>query len=124
MNNTACPHCGQSNEIPAHYINKEVKCPSCRESYLATSKSEPAKTPEQRYKEELSDALARNWIMISEGPSGAQMELPKTMKTQTKVALILGFVLLIAWGFGIILIAAALIDYAMQKKQTKFIARH
>ena len=61
--------------------------------------------------------------MISEGPSGAQMELPKKMKGQTKGALVIGFLLILAWGFGIIIIIAALIDYAMQKKQTKFISR-
>ena len=52
------------------------------------------------------------------------MELPKKMKTQTKVALVVGFFLLfLFWGLGAIVMIAALIDYAMQKKQTKFISR-
>ena len=78
---------------------------------------------DEKYTRLLKAALAEGWIMISEGPSGAQLELPKKMKTQTKVALVLGFFLLFLWGLGVIVMIAALIDYAMQKKQTKFISR-
>jgi hypothetical protein len=79
---------------------------------------------EEKYTRQLKGALAEGWIMLSEGPSGAQLELPKKMKTQTKVALVVGFFLLfLFWGLGAIVMIAALIDYAMQKKQTKFISR-
>ena len=82
----------------------------------------PANT-DDRYRAELRAALAEGWVLLSEGPSGAQLELPRRMKTQTKIALVLGFLLVLAWGFGLIIVAAALIDYALQKKETKFIAR-
>jgi len=78
---------------------------------------------DQRYRSELKQALAAGWILLSEGPSGAQLELPKKMRTQTQVALILGVVLLFAYGLGLILIIVALIDYAIQKKETKFVSR-
>jgi type III secretory pathway component EscU len=45
------------------------------------------------------------------------------MRTQTKLALVAGFLLLFVYGIGIIILIAALIDYAMQKKQTKFVSR-
>ena len=89
-------------------------------AFLTSSVSE---STEERYTRQLKGALAEGWIMISEGPSGAQLELPKKMKTQTKVALVVGFFLLFLWGLGAIVMIAALIDYAMQKKQTKFISR-
>jgi hypothetical protein len=78
---------------------------------------------EERYSRQFKEALAQGWVVLSEGPSGAQMELPKKMKTQTKVALVIGLILILLWGFGFLVIIAALIDYAMQKKETKFIAR-
>lgn len=82
-----------------------------------------SESTEDRYTRELKAALAEGWIMISEGSSGAQLELPKKIKNQTKVALVVGFLLVFLWGLGLLVIAAALIDYAMQKKQTKFIMR-
>jgi hypothetical protein len=90
-------------------------------AFLTSSVSE---STEERYTHQLKGALAEGWIMLSEGPSGAQLELPKKMKTQTKVALVVGFLLVfLFWWLGLIVIGAALIDYAMQKKQTKFISR-
>jgi hypothetical protein len=89
-------------------------------AFLTGSASE---STDERYTRQLKGALAEGWIMLSEGPSGAQLELPKRMKTQTKVALVVGFFLLFLWGLGAIVMIAALIDYAMQKKQTKFVSR-
>lgn len=80
-------------------------------------------TPDERYQKSLKEALGKGWIMISEGPSGAQLELPKRMKGQTKGAIIVGILLVFLYGIGVIIIAAALIDYAMQKKETQFISR-
>jgi len=122
MTKSKCPNCSTVHEIPDHYIGREIKCPSCGSSY-GTATKPPSETTDQRYKRELAEALSNKWIMLAEGPSGAQLELPKIMRIQTKVALIIGFLLTFAWGIGIIIIIGALIDYAMQKKQTKFIAK-
>jgi hypothetical protein len=46
---------------------------------------------DQKYTRELKEHLAKGWVVLSEGPSGAQLELPKKMKTQTKIALVIGF---------------------------------
>jgi hypothetical protein len=80
-------------------------------------------TNDERYTRELKAAVSDGWIMLSEGPSGAQMELPKTMRTQTKVGLVAGFLLLFVYGVGVIVLIAAVIDYAIQKKNTRFISR-
>jgi len=45
------------------------------------------------------------------------------MKAWMKVLLITGAVLLLAWGSGLILIVGALVAYATQKKETKFLSR-
>jgi hypothetical protein len=36
---------------------------------------------EERYTRQFKEALAQGWVVLSEGPSGAQMELPKKMKS-------------------------------------------
>lgn len=61
------------------------------------------------------------WEVVSEGPSGAQLKKPKKMKTQTKVAMLVGAVLVFAWGIGVLVILFALIDYAMQKDESYFL---
>lgn len=49
---------------------------------------------------------------------------PKKMRKLDVVALVLGVVLLFAYGLGLILILAAFLDYAfLTKEQTKFIPR-
>ncbi len=63
------------------------------------------------------------WKIVSDGPSGVQLEGPKKMKMQTAVALVLGVFLIFVYGIGLIVVAFALIDYAMTKPQTKFIPR-
>ncbi len=61
--------------------------------------------------------------MESEGTSGAQLKFPKKMRTQTKVALVAGAVLLLVFGLGLILILFAMIDHAMAKTPTHFLSR-
>ena len=46
MTKSKCPHCGETNEIPEHYLGKEMKCPSCRAIYVTTQQSESTKPPE------------------------------------------------------------------------------
>ena len=33
--NAKCPNCSSLCDVPSTYINKEVKCPSCAETYVA-----------------------------------------------------------------------------------------
>lgn len=67
--------------------------------------------------------IQRGWTVTSEGASGAQLTKPKEMKTQTKVALVIGAVLILAFGIGLIVILFAMIDYWMTKPKTHFLSR-
>jgi hypothetical protein len=71
----------------------------------------------------LESLLNNGWTVVSEGPSGAQLIGEKKMKTQTKVALVIGVVLVLAAGLGLIIMALALIDYWMTKAPTHFVSR-
>ena len=71
----------------------------------------------------LQGYLDDGYEIISDGPSGVQLRGPKVMKTQTKVALVIGAVLVLAWGLGLIIVLFALIDYAMTKQPTAFLRR-
>jgi hypothetical protein len=72
----------------------------------------------------LQQALQQGWIVVSDGPSGAQLSKKKTMRGADKVCLVLGIFGLLLYGLGIILIAIAVLDYAFfTKEQTAFLSR-
>lgn len=76
------------------------------------------------YSDALAKALNRGWVMVSEGPSGAQLRKPKKMSSLDKVCLGLGIPLLFLFGVGLILILVAVLDYAFfTKEKTAFISR-
>jgi hypothetical protein len=77
------------------------------------------------YPEVLAKLTADKWLVIQEGPSGAQLKRPRQMMTQTKVVLILGGVcLLLYWPLALLLIPVALLDYfVMTKERTFFLSR-
>jgi len=35
MFTTTCTHCGSATEVPPHYHNKKIRCPSCHETFTA-----------------------------------------------------------------------------------------
>ena len=74
------------------------------------------------YAKLLGALVDAGWQVTSEGPSGAQLAKPKEMKLQTKVALVIGAVLVMAWGLGLIIMFFALIDYWMTKPATHFLS--
>jgi hypothetical protein len=72
----------------------------------------------------LQGALAKGWIVLSEGPSGAQLKRPKEMKALDKWCIGLGVPLILLFGVGFILVAFGLIDYALfTKDKTFFVGR-
>lgn len=77
------------------------------------------------YPEILAKLVSEKWIVVSEGPSGAQMKRPRQMMTQTKVCLIIGGVcLLFYWPIALLLIAVAAFDYfVFTKERTHFLSR-
>lgn len=75
--------------------------------------------------DQVAALVKQGWRIVSDGPSGVQLEGPKKMKGLDQGAAILGGVLLIvAWPIGLLLIACALLDYwLLTKPETRFIAR-
>jgi hypothetical protein len=67
--------------------------------------------------------LADGWTIQSDGPTGVQLVGKKKPAMSTRIVLILGMVLLLAYGFGLILIILALADYARTPKPTIFLSR-
>jgi hypothetical protein len=67
--------------------------------------------------------LATGWRVVSDGPSGVQIEGPKVMATKDKWCLWIG--ILTSWlGVGLLLILVALVDYyALTKAPQKFLRR-
>lgn len=79
----------------------------------------------QSYAETLAALTAQKWVVVNEGPSGAQLRLPKKMRRQTSVALAIGLLvlLLLHWIAGAAIMGIALIDFAIQKEKTHFLSR-
>jgi hypothetical protein len=83
-------------------------------------------SPEDRaanYSAILSSLTENKWVVVSEGPSGAQLRHPRVMTTSTKVVLIIGVVGLLAGGAGILFLILGAADYAMTKEQNHFLNR-
>lgn len=78
---------------------------------------------DDRYDTILRRLIADKWEVVSEGPSGDQLRGVKKMTSTGKGAMLVGTVLVFAYGIGIIVIAFALIDHAMQKAPTHFLQR-
>lgn len=76
------------------------------------------------YPEALKKLTDAGWVVISEGPSGAQLKGPKVMTGQNKVCLILGLVLLIFWGIGLLLLLLVFLQHVLlQKQPAHFLSR-
>ena len=75
--------------------------------------------------------MAKKWEVISDGPSGVQLRAPKKLRKFDWLALGLGllcfglgFLTVLAYGFGLILVALGLLDYfVLTKAQTVFLPR-
>jgi hypothetical protein len=74
------------------------------------------------YKARLAAMLAAGWTMKSEGPSGAQLEGEKKMSKLDKACLWFGILTFWIYGFGVLFILIALLDFwFMTKKPTYFL---
>jgi hypothetical protein len=78
---------------------------------------------------QIAGLVAQHWEVISDGPSGVQLRAPRTMKLLDLLGLALGlacfalgFLTVMAYGFGLILIGLALLDYyVFTKPETRFL---
>ena len=78
--------------------------------------------------EYVEDALHKyvqaGWEITSDGPSGVQLVSPKKMMGLDKCCLVAGILTVWVYGFGLILIGIALIDYAvLTKRESKLLVR-
>ena len=79
---------------------------------------------------QVAGLVAEHWEVISDGPSGVQLRAPRKLRPLGLLALGLGlacfglgFLTVMAYGFGLILIALALLDYyVFTKRETKFLS--
>lgn len=79
--------------------------------------------PALSFDEQLHAHLDKGFKVISDGPTGIQLEGPKKMTGLVQGALIIGGLLTFVYGIGLIIVVFALIDYAMAKKPTVFLHR-
>ena len=71
----------------------------------------------------MKELLEQGWRVTSDGPQGTQLEAPKKMKGREIFSISCGILLLPFFGLGLLIIAAALIDYHRRRPETKFIFR-
>ena len=66
---------------------------------------------------QLAAHLRAGWQIVSDGPSGVQLQGPKKMAGLDQAALVLGVLTFWIYGIGFIFIAIALIDYLVFTKR-------
>ena len=80
---------------------------------------------------QVAGLVARHWEVISDGPSGVQLRAPRKLKLIQLLGIVLGLASFalgtltpMAYGFGLILVGLALLDYyVFTKRETKFLAQ-
>ena len=80
---------------------------------------------------QVAGLVARHWEVISDGPSGVQLRAPRKLRLLQLLGIVLGLASFalgtltpMAYGFGLILIGLALLDYyVFTKRETKFLAQ-
>ena len=74
--------------------------------------------------QQVAELVSQRWEVISDGPSGVQLRAPKKIKLIDLICLIIGFLTIVFYGLGLILIGLGLIDYfVFTKVETKFLPR-
>jgi hypothetical protein len=89
-----------------------------------TRKEEAATPAFSTLENQVRNYVLNGWRVISDGPTGVQLEGPKVMSSQDNICLILGFAGLLLFGLGIILIVFAVLDHCFfTKPPTVFLPR-
>jgi hypothetical protein len=70
-----------------------------------------------RTQEAIATATAAGWQIVSRDALGTQFRKPKQW---SKGAVVVGVVLLIFWGFGLVILFLALLDYLIAKDQLAY----
>jgi hypothetical protein len=84
----------------------------------------PENEPILSFNDEVKAHVSKGWKVISDGPSGVQLEGPKKMRGLDKLCLAVGVLTFWIYGIGLFFIAVAMLDYwFMTKPEAKFLAR-
>ena len=83
------------------------------------------KTEQISFQEAIRGLSAAGWRVLSDGPTGVQMEAPKKMRTGDKVVMSLAIFLLFVWApIGVLILLVGVNNYAFfTKPETKFFPR-
>ena len=81
--------------------------------------------------QQVAGLVAQRWVVVSDGPSGVQLRAPRHMRKFDWLALGLGllcfglgFLTMLAYGFGLVLVSLGLLDYfVFTKAETTFLPR-
>jgi hypothetical protein len=81
------------------------------------------------YSIELKRLIADGWTVLSEGPSGAQLQKKKRFSKQSIGAIAAGLLFILifgVWGFvlGFVFVLAGVLDYLIAKPSTLYLSRH
>ena len=100
--NAKCPNCSSLCDVPSTYINKEVKCPSCAETYVAEPYLElpapPIKAEGPKESNTPQDASLPEgqytaiWSKYATGISKSEPLLHRILRYATLLALIMAII--------------------------------
>lgn len=81
-------------------------------------------TPEQEFRSELRLMTQKGWVVVNEGPSGAQLKKPRTLSFVTGLLILLGVASVFFNYLGTVaFLAIAALNYAMTPDKTRFLPR-
>ncbi|MGH8016931.1 MAG: hypothetical protein ACREIA_01360 [Opitutaceae bacterium] len=85
----------------------------------------PAADPEVGYKAGLRRALDKGWVVVADGPSGAQLAGPRKVRLLTWVFGVGGVALAVFFNLfaGLLFIALSLGNHAMSPRDTRYLPR-
>jgi hypothetical protein len=83
-------------------------------------------TPPQTFEDGVKLLVSKGWRVVSDGPTGVQMEKPKRPRMSARILFVAGAVvfLVVNWMVGAVILVAAIVDYAvLTKPESRFFPR-
>jgi predicted Zn finger-like uncharacterized protein len=97
MITTTCANCHSSLEVPPHYLGREVKCPQCSNTFVASDDSAAIEVPQPLPVETIPEIIQKKeeLAMPPQHASADSMPLSSSPQEETTVSGILGLFMLI-----------------------------